>query len=102
MAQAPSDAHKPYASDRREPRELGSIASAVRTFRSRAIARLGRPVRCEICGEELFRGVPLVWRGRLKVLGSEQSLVRADWDKMNRMTFSHVQRDRCGAQGRET
>jgi hypothetical protein len=52
-------------------------------------------VRCEECGEVLFRGLPFIWRGRLKLLGAERILVRADWDKMNRMTFRHVERDRC-------
>jgi len=80
-----------------EPRRLGRVASAIRELRSGAIARLGRPIDCEVCGEELFRGLPVVWRGRLKFLGSEQSLVRVDWDKMNRMTFSHVLRDECDA-----
>ena len=44
---------------------------------------------------ELFRGLPFVWRGRLQMLGAENVRVRADWDKMNRMAFRHVERDRC-------
>ncbi len=84
------------------PRELGRAASALRGLRRRAIARLGRPVRCEVCEEELFRGVPLVWGGRLNFFGAEQTLVRVDWDKMNRMTFRHVERDRCGTLRRES
>jgi len=59
------------------------------------VTRLGRPVYCELCGEELFRGVPFLWRGRLQMLGAESTRVRADWDKMNRMAFRHVERDRC-------
>jgi GT2 family glycosyltransferase len=67
----------------------------LRELRGRIVARVGRPVRCEACGEVLFRGLPFIWRGRLKVLGAESALVRVDWDKMNRMTFLHVQSDRC-------
>jgi hypothetical protein len=32
----------------------------------------------------------------VKFLGADRVLVRADWDKMNRMTFRHVERDLCG------
>ncbi len=78
------------------------MASALRGLRTRAITRLGRPIHCEVCGGELFRGVPVIWRGRLKFLGSEQNLVRVDWDKMNRMAFSHVQRDQCRTRQRRT
>jgi len=59
------------------------------------MASVGRPVQCEVCGDVLFRGFPLIWRGRLKLLGAESALVRVDWDKMNRMTFRHVEMDRC-------
>jgi glycosyltransferase involved in cell wall biosynthesis len=67
----------------------------LREARTKLLASVGRPIRCEVCGEVLFRCFPLVWRGRVKLLGAEAALVRADWDKMNRMTFRHVERDRC-------
>jgi GT2 family glycosyltransferase len=67
----------------------------LRQARARIIEKVGRPVRCEVCGRVLFRGLPFVWGGRLKVLGADRVLVRVDWDKMNRMTFRHVERDRC-------
>jgi len=70
----------------------------LRDARSRIVRAVGRPVRCEACGEVLFYGLPLLWRGRLKLLGAESALVRADWDKMNRMTFRHVESDRCATQ----
>jgi hypothetical protein len=69
-----------------------------RLARTRLIGRVGRPVRCEVCGEVLFRGLPFIWRGRLKLLGVESAQVRTDWDKMNRMTFRHVERARCKLQ----
>jgi GT2 family glycosyltransferase len=68
---------------------------SLRQARTNIAKTIGRPVRCELCGEVLFRGVPLIWRGRLKLLGAESAAVRVDWDKMNRMTFRHVEIDRC-------
>jgi glycosyltransferase involved in cell wall biosynthesis len=68
----------------------------LRRARTTLVERVGRPVRCEDCGAVLFRGLPLVWGGRVKFLGADRALVRADWDKMNRMTFRHVERDLCG------
>jgi len=70
-------------------------ASMLRRARTAGLVRFGRPIRCEACGEVLFRALPVVWRGKLKLLGAEAGIVRADWDKMNRMTFRHVQLDRC-------
>jgi hypothetical protein len=58
---------------------------------------LGRPVRCERCGEPLFRAIPFVWRGNLKLSGAEHALVRVEFDSMNRLVFSHVEADRCSA-----
>lgn len=67
----------------------------LRRARAQFVRAVGRPVRCEVCGQVLFHGLPFIWRGRLKLLGAESVLVRADWDKMNRLTFRHVEQDRC-------
>jgi hypothetical protein len=77
------------------PRPARPLHAPLRQVRAKVVEKVGRPVRCEVCGRVLFRGLPLVWRGRLKFLGAEGAPVRADWDKMNRMTFRHVERDRC-------
>ena len=71
------------------------LYAPLRRLRTEAVEKTGRPVRCEVCGGVLFRGFAFIWRGRLKILGAERELVRADWDKMNRMTFRHVERDHC-------
>lgn len=68
---------------------------SLRDVRTRLTVALGRPVRCEVCGQVLFRGVPVIWRGRLKIFGAESEAVRADWDKMNRMVFRHLDVERC-------
>ena len=74
------------------------LHAPLRQMRAKVVDKLGRPVHCEVCGRVLFRGLPFIWRGRLKFLGAEGALVRADWDKMNRMTFRHVEQDRCNPQ----
>ncbi len=62
---------------------------------SSALAVLGRPVRCELCGRVLFKGLPFVWHGGLKLFGAERAFVRADWDTQNRLVFQHVEAERC-------
>lgn len=81
----------------RRPRAIRVLHLRLRQARTRTIATIGRPVRCEVCGAVLFRGLPFIWRGRLKLLGAESLPVRVDWDKMNRMTFRHVELDQCQA-----
>jgi hypothetical protein len=61
----------------------------------RQILTLGRPVRCEDCGETLFRVLPLPWRGGLMLVGAEHALVRVDWSSMNQLVFRHVEREYC-------
>ena len=63
-------------------------------FKRLVLARAPR-VRCESCGEVLFRGLAIPWRGGLKLIGAEYALVRADWSSMNQLVFRHVERDRC-------
>ncbi len=78
------------------PWPLRSLHEPLRAIRTRVVRRAGRPIRCEVCGEVLFRGCAFIWGGRLTVLGAENALVRADWDKMNRLTFRHVESNHCG------
>jgi hypothetical protein len=61
----------------------------------RRVLALAPPVRCERCGEVLFRGVAVPWRGGLKVFGAEHALVRADWASMNVLVFRHVETEHC-------
>jgi GT2 family glycosyltransferase len=77
------------------PEPIASLHAPLRGIRTWSVAKLGQPVRCEVCGDVLFRGFGFVWRGRLKLVGAESAMVRADWDKMNRLTFRHVEADKC-------
>jgi len=58
---------------------------------------LGRSVTCELCGQPLFRTSPFVRRGRVKLPGADEALVRVDFDSANALVFRHVQADRCPA-----
>jgi len=59
----------------------------------------GRPVRCERCGEALFRAIPFVSHGRLKVSGAEYTLVHVDFDSMNHLVFRHAEAASCRVPG---
>jgi GT2 family glycosyltransferase len=72
-----------------------ALYAPLRQARTRLVRTVGRPVRCERCGAELFRGVALLWRGRVILLGAEGAHVRVDWDRMNRLSFRHVDQDHC-------
>ena len=61
----------------------------------RLALRWARPVRCEVCGAELFRTVPFARRGAIKLPGAEYALVRADWRSMNELVFRHVEAEHC-------
>ena len=74
------------------------LHAPLRRARGNVVEKVGRPVYCEVCGQVLFRSLPFVRGGRLRLIGAERVHVRADWDRMNRMTFRHVERDRCDPQ----
>ncbi len=65
-----------------------------------ALTGAGRSIHCEICGRELFKGIPVVWRGRLRLLGSAAGFVRVDWDGKNTLAFRHVEQEVCKAGSR--
>jgi hypothetical protein len=69
-----------------------------RRIKHLALAR-ARPVRCEDCGAELFRVVPIPWRGGVKLVGAEAALVHVDFGSMNDLVFRHVEPDRCRRPG---
>ncbi len=66
-----------------------------RRLKAILLALVGRPLRCEHCGEVLCRVVPIVRGGRLKLVGAEFALVRVDFDSMNHLVFSHVEAGHC-------
>lgn len=72
-------------------------APVKRSLRRPLLRVLGRTVTCELCGKPLFRTSPFVRRGRVKLLGADEALVRVDFDSANVLVFRHVQADRCPA-----
>ena len=65
----------------------------------RRLLALAPRVRCELCGEVLFRGLALPWRGGVKLFGAEYALVRVDWASMNILVFRHLESERCRPAG---
>lgn len=58
---------------------------------------LGRNLVCAACGRPLFRGLPIVWRGNLKVIGAAEDTVRVTFRARDSLEFRHVELDRCPA-----
>jgi hypothetical protein len=58
---------------------------------------LGRPLRCAVCGRVLFRGLPIVWRGRVKVIGARESTVRVAFRTKDTLELRHAELGACPA-----
>ncbi|HEV3228934.1 MAG TPA: hypothetical protein VGY97_05630 [Solirubrobacteraceae bacterium] len=70
----------------------------VRSAGTRAVLGvLGRPIRCAACGRPMFRAVPLIWRGRVLLLGAAEHQVRVSFQTRNSLQFRHVWLDQCPA-----
>ncbi len=55
----------------------------------------GRPIRCASCDLALFRGIPVVWRGRVWLIGAAQSDVRVSFDGRSSLRFHHLWLHKC-------
>lgn len=67
-----------------------------RTRVKRALVRvIGRRVVCADCGRLLFVGLPIVWRGRVRILGADDELVRVSFVTQDTLQFRHVQLYDC-------
>lgn len=56
---------------------------------------VGRELICTECGRRLFRAIPIVWRGRVKLLGASEVSVRVEFSEPNTLEFRHVMLDQC-------
>jgi hypothetical protein len=56
---------------------------------------LGRRIKCAECGRDLFRGFPIVWRGRVWLIGAYDHLVRFEFSSSETIEFRHAQLDQC-------
>ena len=55
----------------------------------------GRRLRCAECGRELFVALPVVWRGRVKLIGARESTVRVAFTTKDTLELRHVELDQC-------
>jgi hypothetical protein len=60
-----------------------------------ALLRVAPAVRCERCGEELFRALPVLSGGRLRLYGAERALVRVAFSSRRTLVFRHEAIDAC-------
>jgi hypothetical protein len=75
----------------------------VRWRADRALARLlGRRVRCAACGRPLFKALPVVWRGKLVLIGlrAQEPLVRVRFAERDRLEFLHGELGHCQTEDR--
>jgi hypothetical protein len=83
---------------RRLPRDrhlLTGRALRVYPLRQAALLLLGRSIDCHVCGRSLGLVLPLVWRGRLKLVGSAAHWIAVDWHSVNTLRFRHIELERC-------
>lgn len=60
-----------------------------------ALLRLAPVIRCERCGQPLFRAFPLAGGGRLRLVGAERAVVRVAWSGRRTLVFRHEALDAC-------
>jgi hypothetical protein len=74
------------------------VRTGWRRHAERALARLlGRRVLCAACGRPLFKGLPVVWRGRILLIGLlvHQPLVRVRFQRNDTLELIHAELDLC-------
>lgn len=52
-------------------------------------------MRCDVCGKQLGRVFAFAFRGRVFVLGIEESVVRVDFTARNELCFAHLSKRAC-------
>jgi hypothetical protein len=63
----------------------------------RAFDALAPAFRCQRCGGTAFRGIPVVWRGRLRIIGAARRIVAVDWESQDDLAFVHAVAADCPA-----
>jgi hypothetical protein len=59
------------------------------------LLRLAPTIRCERCGQPLFKAIPVVRDGRLRLYGAERAIVRVAFSSRNTLVFRHEALDAC-------
>ena len=60
-----------------------------------ALLRRAPAIRCDRCGKELFRAVPVLSGGRLTLYGAERAVVRVAFSSRRTLVFRHEAADAC-------
>jgi hypothetical protein len=63
-------------------------------MRNRLIG-LAPTIRCERCGKPLFKAIPVIRNGRLRLYGAERAIVRVAFSSRNTLVFRHEALDAC-------
>ena len=61
----------------------------------RALLRRAPVIRCTRCGKPLFRAIPVVADGRVRLYGAETAVVRVEWTSRHTLAFRHEALDAC-------
>jgi hypothetical protein len=83
--------------------ERDPLPSRLRWRGERALARvLGRTIRCADCGRPLFKALPVVWRGKLVLIGLrvQEPLVRVRFNERDSLEFLHGELGLCPTEER--
>jgi hypothetical protein len=68
----------------------------VRNAAQHALLRVaGRELVCSECGRPILRGLPIVWRGRVRVIGISEHRVHVAFKDQSSLEFRHMQLDHC-------
>ena len=80
--------------DPEQPRPDPFLPDGIQRLLVRA---LGRPIVCAACGRQIFKGLPLVWRGQVWLIGAYDHAVRVSFTSSETLEFRHAQIDECPA-----
>ncbi|MEA2399061.1 MAG: hypothetical protein QOK25_2617 [Thermoleophilaceae bacterium] len=58
---------------------------------------VGRQLICAECGRRLLVAFPVVWRGRVRVIGAREYNVRVSFRDKTSLEFRHMELDQCPA-----
>jgi hypothetical protein len=74
------------------------IAQRLSRGAERAFLRVvGRQLICAECGRRLLVAFPVVWRGRVRVIGAREYNIRVSFRDKTSLEFRHMELDQCPA-----
>lgn len=81
----------------RSTRSLGErVKWRVRWAATQFLLRVvGRRLQCAACGQSLGAAFPLVWRGRVRIIGLGDRSVRVAFSAPDSLEFRHVELGQC-------